>query len=81
MQQEDALLGAVAVGRGLEVVDEAHQRPVEAEHRVAAAVDGIVEQPVVGVPLVLARVVGGAVGQDHVVEPLVGVARHPRASP
>ena len=78
VQEQDALLRAVAVGRGLDVVDEPHERSVEPEDGVAAVVDGIVEEPVVGVPLVLARVLGHPVREDHVVEPLVGVARHPR---
>src|SRR6185436_18088446 len=43
-----------------------------------AVVDGIVEEAVVRVPLVLAGVLRHPVREDHVVEPLVGVARHPR---
>ena len=35
VQQDDALLGAVALGRGLEDVDQLHQRDVEAEDGVA----------------------------------------------
>ena len=48
------------------------QRPVEAEHGVAAVVVGIVEEAVVDA--LLATVFGHvhAVRQDHVVEPLIG---------
>jgi hypothetical protein len=47
VQQDDALLGAVAHRRALEHVDQAHQRDVEAEDRVLAVVDGVVEEVVV----------------------------------
>ena len=44
MQQDDALLGAVALGGALEDVDQLHQRAVEAEDRVLAAVVAVVEE-------------------------------------
>src|SRR5712691_786665 len=79
VQEQDALLGPVAEGGRLDVVDEPHQGSVEAEDRVSAVVDGVVEEPVVDVALVMPGVLGEPVGEDHVVEPLAGVARHPRA--
>jgi hypothetical protein len=44
VEQDDALLGAVAERRGLQRRDEAHERDVEAEDRVLAAVDRVLEE-------------------------------------
>jgi len=79
VQEQDALFRPVAEGGGLDVVDEPHERGIEAEHGVAPVVHGIVEEPIVRVALVLAGVLRHPVREDHVVEPLVGVTRHPRA--
>ena len=48
------------------------ERPVEAKHRVAAVVVGIVEEVVVDVLFTTVVVHVDAVRQDHVVEPLIG---------
>ena len=46
MEEDDALLGPVSLGRRLEDVDEAHQRDVEAEDGVRAAVQFVLEEVV-----------------------------------
>jgi hypothetical protein len=58
VQQDDALLGAVAMRRGLEHVDQLHQRHVEAEHRVAPAVPLVAEEVVAHQPLLVVDVFG-----------------------
>src|SRR5205085_2530492 len=78
VQQQDAPLGAVALGRRLEGVDQLHQRPLQAVDRVAVLARVVGEEAVADdLVLVLVHLLG-AVGQDHVVEALVGAARHLR---
>ena len=55
MQQQDAPLGAVALGGRLEDVDQLHQRPVEAEDGVAVLVGELGEELVAGDLLLVAR--------------------------
>jgi hypothetical protein len=71
VQQDDAFLGAVAHGGGFEHRHQAHQRDVEAEDRVFATVDFVVEEPVVDDLLLVVDVLLGAVRDEHVVEPLM----------
>jgi hypothetical protein len=75
VQQDDALLGPVALGRRLEDVHEAHQRDVEAEDGVRAAVLLVLEEVVADELLLVVDVLLGPVADDHVVEALVRVAR------
>ena len=75
VQEDDALLRAVAVRRRLEDVDEAHERDVEAEDRVLAAVVLVLEEVVADQALLVVDVLFLPVGQDHVVHALVRGAR------
>jgi hypothetical protein len=62
VQQDDALLGAVALGRALEHVHEPHQRDVEAEDGVLAArCERIVGRTVADQLLLVVDVLLGAV--------------------
>jgi hypothetical protein len=72
VQQDDAPLGAVARGRALEDVDEPHERDVEPEEGVLAAVLLVLEEVVADDPLLVVDVLLLAVRQDHVVHALVG---------
>jgi hypothetical protein len=78
MQQQDAFLGPVALGRRLEHVDQLHQRDVEAEYGIDAAMFLVVEEVVVDDFFLVLEVVPRPFGQDHVVDALEGGARHPR---
>src|SRR4051812_47283332 len=75
MQQQDALLDAVALGSAFEGVDQVLQRLVEAEDGVAALVFRVVEELVVD-PLDAARLfIDGRAGRhDHVIDALKGVS-------
>jgi hypothetical protein len=75
VQQDDALLRAVALGRGLEHVDQPHERDVEPEDGVLAVVELVLEEVVADELLLGVGVLLGAVADDHVVATLVGVAR------
>ena len=68
VEEDDALLRPVPLGRGLEDVDEAHQRDVEAEDRVRAAVLLVLEEVVADELLLVVDVLLGPVADDHVVE-------------
>jgi len=72
VQQQDALLGSEAHRGGLEHRDQSHQRDVEAEDRIAAAVGLVVEEAKVRDLLLVVDVLLAAVADDHVVQPLVG---------
>ena len=77
VQQDHAPLGAVALGRALEHVHQPHQRDVEAEDGVAAAVLLVLEEVVADQPLLVVDVLFLPVRQDHVVDALErGAARH-----
>jgi len=74
VQQQDAPLGAVAVGGRFERVDELHQSAIEPVDGIVVAGGELVEELVANdLFLVLVRLLG-AVRQDHVVQALVGVA-------
>ena len=72
VEQDDPPLGAVTLGRGVEDVHQLHERDVEPVDRVLAQSVRVVEEAVVGDPLLGIDVLVGPVGQDHVVETLVG---------
>jgi hypothetical protein len=76
VEEEDALVGAVALCGGAHEVHELHQGHVEAEDGVGALVEGIREEVVADDVLLEGTVVLAAVGHDGVVEALVGVAHH-----
>ncbi len=78
VQEDDALLRAVSLGGGLEHVHQAHQRDVEAEDGVGAGVLLVLEEVVTDELLLVVDVLLGPVADDHVVKPLVRVARHLR---
>ena len=74
MQEEDAFFDAVALGGAFEGVDQLREGLVEAEDGVAAVVVGIGEEAIVD-PLFAGDFVRvDAVREDHVVDPLEGVA-------
>ena len=75
VQQDDALLGAVALRRRLEDVDQLHERDVEAVDRVAPAVLLVLEEVVADQLLLVVDVLFLAVRQDHVVDALERGAR------
>jgi hypothetical protein len=70
VQEDDSALGAVALGGGLEHVDEAHQRDVEAVDGVAAPVGLVAEEAVAGDLLLVVDVLLGRLppGDLEVVE-------------
>jgi hypothetical protein len=74
VQQDDALLGPVSLRRALEDVDQLHQRHVQAEDRVPAAVGLVVEEVVADEPLLVVDVFRLPVAEDHVVDALEGRA-------
>ena len=76
VQEQHAALGAVALGGRLEGVDQVHQRPVEAVDGVAVLGGELGEELVAGDLLLVLVHLFGAVREDHVVQPLVGGARH-----
>jgi hypothetical protein len=80
VEQQHALLGAVALGRALEEVDEAHQRDLEAEDRVVAVERLVGEELVADQALFGIDELLGAIRHNHVVDPLEGVAGHPRVA-
>jgi len=71
VQEQHAALDAVARRGALHGIDEMVERPVEAKHRVAAIVVGIVEEAVVSMFLPAVFVHLEPVRQDHVVKPLI----------
>ncbi len=75
VQQDDALLGAVAFARCLQHVHEPHERNVETEHRVTPRVHLVLEEVVPNELLLVVGVLLGPVANDHVVDPLERVAR------
>src|SRR6218665_2521137 len=76
VQEDDALFRAVALGRGLEDVDELHERHVQAEDGVPAAELLVGEEVVADELLLVVDVLALPVGEDHVVDPLEGGAGH-----
>ena len=78
MEENDAALRTVPLGRGLEHVHEPHERDVEAEHRVLAAVGFVAEEVEAHELLLVVDVLLGAVRNHHVVHALKRVARHVR---
>ena len=74
MQQDHPAFGAVPEGGGFKGVDEVRQRPRQPEDRVAAAGGGVVEEAVADLVLFFAPDGVGPVGDDHVVQPLIGGA-------
>jgi hypothetical protein len=76
VEQQDALLGAVAVSGGAEEIDQVHQRLVQPEDGVGAVVDRVGEEMIAHVVLAANRVALGAEVQNHIVKPLERVARH-----
>ncbi len=78
VQQDHAALGAVALGRAVQHADQPHERDVEPEDRVAAAVLLVLEEVVADQPLLVVDVLFLAVRQDHVVDALEGEARDGR---
>jgi hypothetical protein len=75
VQQDDAALGAVALRRALQHVHQPHQRDVETEHGVLAAVRAVLEELVPDQLLLVVDVLLDTVRQHHVVEALVRIAR------
>ena len=78
MQQQHALLDAVALGGAFEGVDQAPQRGVQPEHGVVAVIFGIAEESITDALLAKLLVGLGAVREDHVVDALEGVAGYAR---
>jgi hypothetical protein len=80
VQQQHAPLGAVALGGRLEGVDQLLQRAVDAENAVAVP-GGVLGEELETDHLLLELVrLLDAVAEDHVVQPLVGGARHLRVA-
>jgi hypothetical protein len=75
VQEEDALLRPVSLGRALEDVHELHERDVEAVDGVLAAELGVGEEVVADELLLVVEVLRLPVRQDHVVDALVGRPR------
>ena len=75
MQKQHALLGAVALRRRLEHVRQLHERDVEPEDGVDAAVLLVVEEVVVDDLLLVFEILPRSLGQDHVVDALERRAR------
>ena len=75
MQQEDALLGAVALRGRLEEVHQLHQRAFQPEDGVRAFFERVGKEVVPGVLLLELGVRLGTVGEDHVINALESVAR------
>ncbi len=74
VEEEDATFGAVAVGGGLEDVDEAEEGFFEAEDGIVAVLDGVIEEVVAGDLFLVDDGFLGAEAEDHVVEALIGGA-------
>ena len=74
VQQQNALVGAVAFRGGSQEVHELHQREVEAENRISAVVKRITEERIANRFLLEDLVSLAALAHDGVVEPLIGVA-------
>jgi hypothetical protein len=74
VEEEDALVGAVALGGGAEEVDELHEGEVEAEDAVGSVVEGVGEEVIADALLLEEAVAVAAVRHDGVVEALVGVS-------
>ncbi len=81
MQEEHAPLGAVAVGRAFQNVDQVRKSALEAEDRVFPAVVGVVKKAVPSDLVLVHDNLFGPLADDHVVEALVGRARHARVAP
>jgi hypothetical protein len=79
VHQDDALFWAVTLRGGLQHVHEAHERDVEPEDGVSAAVDGIREERIALEALLIVDVLLFAVTHDHVVKALKRIARDLRA--
>ena len=75
VQEDDALLRAVALRRRLEDVDQLHQRNVEAVDGVAPAVLLVLEEVVADQLLLVVDVLFLSIRQDHVVDALERGAR------
>jgi hypothetical protein len=75
MQQQHAALGAVALGRRLEGVDQLHQRPIQTEDGVAVLGGVLGEEPVANDLLLVLEHLLGAVREDHVIQALIGRPR------
>ncbi len=81
MQQQHPLLGSVPLGRRLEDVDQLHQRDVETEDGVHAAVVLVVEEVVVQDSFLVFVVFPRSLQEEHVVDALERRARHLRVVP
>ena len=75
VEQEDSPFRPVPMRRALEDVDQAGERLLEAEDRVLAVVIGVIEELVASQSLLVDERVFRSIGEDHVVEPLIGRAR------
>ena len=78
MQQDHATLRAVAVGGALEHAHQPHERNVEPEHRVPAAMRMVLEEVIAYQLLLVIDVFFLAMCQNHVVYSLKRVAGNAR---
>ena len=79
MKQDHAPLWTVALGCSLEHVHQSHQRNVETEDAIFAALEFIAKEVVSDELLLVVDVFLGPEGQHHVVDTLECISRHLRA--
>ena len=78
MEQDDAPLRAVISRSRLEDIDKMREALVDSINRVASVVGIVPEEAIAGRLLLVLDVLFHSVREDHVVDPLEGVSRHPR---
>ena len=76
MEQQDALVGSVALRGRAKKIDKLHECLVEPEDRVRAALERVGEEMVTDGVLLESAVALHALAHHRVVGPLIGVAHH-----
>jgi hypothetical protein len=73
VEENNTVLGAVALGRALKDIDQLHQRDFEAKNSIEPILHGVVEEVVMHDLLFEVDGLVAPVGEDHVVKALEGV--------